>query len=110
MRDIAIARDQEAIIAQCTPTGSGALALLRISGVNAVLVAARIAILADGQALDKVVTHTIHYGWVVTHTNMRIDNVLFLLMRAPKTFTGQDTVEITCHNNPFIIGLSLMAK
>src|SRR5437762_10607120 len=32
-----------------------------------------------------------------------IDNVLFLVMRGPKTFTGQDTVEITCHNNPFII-------
>ncbi len=32
-----------------------------------------------------------------------IDKVLFLIMHAPQTFTGQDTVEITCHNNPFII-------
>lgn len=103
MRDIAIARDQEAIIAQCTPTGSGALALLRISGINACAIAAHMSVLADGQTLDKVPTHTIHYGWVVAPDGVRIDNVLFFVMHGPKTFTGQDTVEITCHNNAFII-------
>lgn len=96
-------QDQETIIAQCTPLGAGALALLRISGDNAVEVAARISKLASGHCLSDLPTHTIHYGWVVDSQGVRIDNVLFLLMHAPHTFTGENTIEITCHNNPFII-------
>ena len=46
---------------------------------------------------------TIHYGKVMSKKGDPIDSALFLLMRAPKTFTGEDTVEITCHNNQFII-------
>ncbi|MCX5924934.1 MAG: tRNA uridine-5-carboxymethylaminomethyl(34) synthesis GTPase MnmE [Candidatus Dependentiae bacterium] len=103
MRDTALVHDQEAIVAQCTPQGSGALALVRISGINAVTVAARISVLASGQSLLDLPTHTIHYGSVIEPDRSCIDNVLFFLMRGPKTFTGQDTVEITCHNNPFII-------
>ncbi len=95
--------DQEVIIAQCTPSGSGALALLRITGVHAIELVARMSLLADRQLLCKLPTHTIHYGWVIDTHGVKLDNVLFLLMRGPKTFTGQDTVEITCHNNPFII-------
>lgn len=103
VRDIAIAQDQGAIVAQCTPIGPGAIALLRISGSNACIVAERIIQLASGEYLTMLPTHTIHYGWVVDVDRTRIDNVLVLLMRGPKTFTGQDTVEITCHNNQFII-------
>ncbi len=91
------------IIAQCTPTGSGALALMRISGPLAVLVADAIAQIPGGKKLIDQATHTIHYGFVVNRSGEHIDQVLFLLMRAPKTFTGEDTVEVTCHNNPFII-------
>lgn len=91
------------IIAQCTPTGSGALALIRISGPLAVSIADTIALLPGKKKLIDQVTHTIHYGFVVDQSGEHIDQVLFLLMRAPQTFTGEDTVEITCHNNPFII-------
>lgn len=96
-------RDEQTIIAQCTPKGSGALALLRISGSSAVSVANAIALLPNNKSLLEAPTHTIHFGWVKDAQNQKIDQVLFLLMRAPQTFTGQDTVEITCHNNPFII-------
>jgi tRNA modification GTPase len=96
-------RDEESIVAQCTPRGSGALALLRISGSNALIVADAMSRLPDDKHLDQVPTHTIHYGWVVDEYRNPIDQVLFLVMKAPKTFTGQDTVEITCHNNPFLI-------
>ena len=96
-------RSQETIIAQCTPSGVGALALVRISGADAIAVATCMSLLASGQLLSSMSTHTIHYGWVVQHDGTRIDNVLFLLMQGPKTFTGEDTVEITCHNNIFII-------
>jgi tRNA modification GTPase len=91
------------IIAQCTPQGSGAIALLRLSGENAFTVADAISKLTGTKTLSTQPTHTIHYGWVVDANGNHIDQVLFLLMRAPHTFTGDDTVEITCHNNPFII-------
>lgn len=100
-----LTNDQESIIALCTPRGSGAIALLRLCGTNTVAVADQIAKLSSGQSLIDQTSHTIHHGYVVDpeKPDNVIDEVMFLLMRAPKTFTGQDTVEITCHNNPFII-------
>lgn len=104
--------DQQAVVALCTPRGSGAIGLIRISGVNAVNVACHLAKLSSGDVLSAVSSHTIHHGYVVGPTvgqsqsspaSEIIDEVLFLLMRGPRTFTGQDTVEITCHNNQFII-------
>lgn len=99
----AAAHDDQSIIALCTPRGSGAIALLRISGSDSIAIADRIAKLSENKKLVEQVTHTIYYGQIVDHAGIKIDQVLFLLMRAPHTFTGQDTVEITCHNNPFII-------
>lgn len=94
--------DETTIIAQCTPKGSGAIALIRLSGVDAIALVSRIARLASAKELAAVPTHTIHYGTVVADAQL-IDTVLFLVMRAPHTFTGQDTVEITSHNNQFLI-------
>ena len=96
-------KSHDVIIAQCTPHGSGAIALLRLSGENALTIANAISSLPDKKLLSAHATHTIHYGWVIDAYGNHIDQVLFLLMRAPHTFTGNDTVEITCHNNPFII-------
>ena len=103
-----LAHDEQSIIALCTPHGAGALALIRLTGVDAVTIADRIAKLASNKKTSKknladLPTHTIHYGTVIDANGQPIDQVLFLLMRGPKTFTGHDTVEITCHNNPHII-------
>lgn len=95
--------DEQTIIAQCTPRGSGAIALLRISGASAIIVADTMAQLASGKKLTDLPSHTIHYGTIVDENKNHIDSVLFMLMHGPRTFTGQDTVEITCHNNQFII-------
>lgn len=97
-----LSHDEETIVAQCTPQGSGALALIRISGVDALAVADRVSVLASGKKLSELPTHTIHFGWVVDSTGRKIDQVLFLLTHGPRTFTGQNTVEITSHNNQFI--------
>lgn len=91
------------IIAQCTPHGSGAIALLRLSGTNALAIADVISALPHAKQLSAQPTHTIHYGHVIDADGNRLDQVLFLVMHAPHTFTGENTVEITCHNNPFII-------
>jgi len=97
-------RDQTSIIALCTPRGSGALALLRLTGPDAVTIADRITKLSSGTSLADTPTHTINHGRIVDpSTDETIDEVMFMLMRAPHTFTGDDTIEITTHNNPFII-------
>lgn len=95
-------RDEETIIAQCTPKGSGAIALLRLSGVNVRDIVTQMAKLPGTKSLLDVPTHTIHYGSIVKNDAI-IDQVMFFVMDAPRTFTGQNTIEITTHNNPFII-------
>lgn len=94
---------QQPIVAQCTPVGSGALALVRLSGPGALTVATRMSVLAGAKKLDTASSHTIHFGRVLDDNGKTIDQVLFLVMHAPRTFTGYDTVEVTCHNNQFIV-------
>ncbi len=93
----------DTIIAQCTPTGSGALALLRISGPQAVPISAACTQLSSKQSLTQAASHTIHHGWIIDKQHQKIDEVLFFVMHAPRTFTGEHVVEISCHNNPFLI-------
>lgn len=93
----------ETIVAQCSPSGAGALALIRLSGSTAVHIATCMSQLSSGKKLADMPSHTIHYGAIIGTDGAHVDQVLFLLMRCPRTFTGEDTVEISCHNNPFII-------
>ena len=95
---------EETIIAQATSKmGAGALALIRLSGADCYAVIDRISTLASKKTLSQASTHTIHYGTIKNSDQEPIDHVLFMIMRAPKSFTGENTLEITCHNNPFII-------
>ena len=98
-----LAFDNQTIVAQCTPKGPGALALLRFSGDDARLVVSAFSRLVGNKDLITVPTHTIHYGSIKDHSGTIIDKVLFFVMDGPQSFTGQNTIEITCHNNPFII-------
>ena len=114
MKKILLTRDEEPIIALCTPRGSGAIAVIRISGSRASgsrtigsgvsKIVDKISKLSSGKKLQELSSHTIHHGHIVNPTSSEIvDEVLFFLMNGPKTFTGQDTIEISCHNNHFII-------
>lgn len=94
---------EQSIIAQSTPSGNGALALVRISGEDSFSLTNKISEFPRKKDLTKEKSHTIHYGWVLNEHGERIDQVLFLLMKAPHTFTGENVIEITCHNNSFII-------
>lgn len=93
----------ETIVAQCTPTGPGAIALLRVSGPQALSIVTQCAKLSSKQLIDAASSHTIHHGWITDKNNDNLDEVMFLVMQGPKTFTGHNVVEITCHNNSFII-------
>lgn len=95
--------NNQTIIAHSTPHGNGALALLRISGADTLTITQAISKLPSAKQFANQLSHTIHYGWIVNSAGEKIDQVLFLLMKAPHTFTGENIIEITCHNNPFII-------
>ena len=93
----------QTIIAQCTPQGSGAIALLRLSGEGAIEIASSFASLASGKKLSSVQSHTVHYGSVLDEHDKVVDQVMFIVMYGPRSFTGENVVEITTHNNQFII-------
>lgn len=97
------AHDEQPIVALSTPSGSGALALIRLSGTGILGIADKFISLASSKSLPSVPTHTIHYGFIKNNEQEIIDRVMISIMQAPRTFTGEDTIEITCHNNPFII-------
>lgn len=91
------------IVAQCTPQGQGALALIRITGTHVFDLVDKVTLLPFKKKFTHQATHTIQYGTFIGVQGEPIDAVLFLKMCGPHTFTGCDTVEITCHNNAFII-------
>jgi tRNA modification GTPase len=92
----------DTIIAQASPQGSGAVALIRLSGPRAFSIIDCIGKF-QGKTLSEQSSHTIHYGWILDQHAESIDQVLCSIFRAPRTFTGEDLVEITCHNNQIII-------
>lgn len=91
------------IVAQATPVGSGAIALIRLSGKNIRNLINDICILSSKKKIIEVFTHTINHGYIINKNNEILDSVLFLIMDSPRSFTGEDIIEITCHNNELII-------
>ncbi|MGN6386205.1 MAG: tRNA uridine-5-carboxymethylaminomethyl(34) synthesis GTPase MnmE [Verrucomicrobiota bacterium] len=86
----------ETIAAISTPIGESGLAVVRLSGTDALRIADRVLDLGKGKTLTDAPTHTVHYGHVV-RDGKRIDEVLATILRAPRTFTREDMVEISCH-------------
>ncbi len=85
----------DTIAAISTPIGEGGISIVRMSGEDAVKIAAKV---FHGPDLTKVKSHTIHYGCIVDpKTGQTIDEVLVTVMLAPKTFTRENIVEINCH-------------
>lgn len=88
----------DTIAAISTPMGEGAIAIVRLSGDEAVQIANKIFQSPSGKSLMEVPTHTIHYGHLIDpDTEEVVEEVMLSLMRAPKTFTREDVVEINCH-------------
>ncbi|MGN0966960.1 MAG: tRNA uridine-5-carboxymethylaminomethyl(34) synthesis GTPase MnmE [Candidatus Coprovivens sp.] len=84
----------DTICAISTSQGVGAIAIIRVSGEESVEITNKI---FKGKDLNKVDTHTINYGHIVDNLGNTIDEVLVSIMRAPRTFTAEDTVEINTH-------------
>ncbi len=85
----------DTIAAISTPMGEGAIAIVRLSGDEAIEIANRV---FRGKNLNEVDSHTIHYGHIVDpDTKQVVEEVMLTLMRGPKTFTREDVIEINCH-------------
>lgn len=87
----------DTIAAISTPPGEGAISIIRVSGDDAVAIVNK-AYQAGKKSLEMVDSHTIHYGHIVNpQTSEMIDEVMVTVLRAPKTFTREDCVEINTH-------------
>jgi tRNA modification GTPase len=88
----------DTIAAIATPLGEGGLAVIRISGPQALAAADQcfVPVGKTSRRPSEATTHTVHFGHVV-RTEQTVDEVLLAVMRAPRTFTREDVVEITCH-------------
>ncbi|WP_028784476.1 tRNA uridine-5-carboxymethylaminomethyl(34) synthesis GTPase MnmE [Thalassobacillus devorans] len=87
--------ETDTITAISTPMGEGAIAIVRLSGPEAVSISNE---LFQGKDLAKVDSHTMHYGKIIDpETNEIAEEVMVSIMRGPKTFTREDVVEINCH-------------
>lgn len=87
--------EYDTIAAISTPPGEGAISIVRLSGEEAVALAQKI---FKGKDLSQVPSHTINYGHIIDpKTQAEIDEVMVSVMRAPKTFTREDVIEINCH-------------
>ena len=87
----------DTIAAVCTPSGNGGISVIRISGANAVNIADSIFLSPAGKKLADVPSHTVHYGFIKDKYGNTADEVLVSVMLAPKTYTREDVVEISCH-------------
>jgi tRNA modification GTPase len=86
---------ENTIAAIATPVGEGAISVIRVSGDSAIT---KVACRFEGKwNLLKAKSHTAHFGHIVDEKKKTIDNVICTVFRAPKSFTGEDTVEISCH-------------
>jgi tRNA modification GTPase len=92
---------QDTIVALSTGAGIAAIAVIRLSGQSAIQIAGRIFKQKNQKAISEANSHTVHFGEIYDGEAL-IDEVLVTIMIAPHTYTGEDTIEISCHGSPFI--------
>lgn len=92
---------QDTIAALATPAGSGAIAVIRLSGKQAIAIADQHFRSVSNKKLSEQKSHTIHLGHIVDD-NKTYDETLVSLFKAPNSYTGENVVEVSCHGSPYI--------
>jgi tRNA modification GTPase len=90
---------QDTIAAIATPQGAGAIAIVRLSGKDAIKIANQF---FSSKDLEKVDSHTIHLGYLKDEKGNRVDQVLASVFKAPHSYTKENVVELSCHGSPYI--------
>src|SRR6195952_1675381 len=91
--------NDQTIVALATPAGTGAIGVIRLSGPDAIMIATRV---FKGKDLTQQESHTIHFGQIVDG-DVILDEVLVSLFIAPRSYTRENVVEISCHGSNYII-------
>jgi tRNA modification GTPase len=99
-RNVSLAYESDTIAAIATPEGEGGISVIRISGDGATSIAAQG--FRGATTVDKMSSHTAHYGRFVDEHDKTIDNVVVLVFRRPNSYTGEDTVEVNCHGGRYL--------
>lgn len=90
---------QDIICALATPSGVGAIGVIRVSGLGSIALVNKV---FKGRNLESVDSHTIHFGTIRDEEQI-IDEVLVSVFKTPKSFTKEDSIEISCHGSDYII-------
>ena len=93
--------NNDSIVALATPSGAGAISVIRISGSNAISIASEVFMSIKNKDLAKQKTHTLHLGNIVDGAKI-IDEVLVSIFHGPHSYTGESTIEISCHGSTYI--------
>lgn len=93
--------NKDTIVALATPSGAGAIAVIRLSGDDAITIAERQFKSISGKVLSEQATHTIHLGHIIDEERT-IDEVLVSIFKNPNSYTGENVVEISCHGSNYI--------
>ena len=93
---------EECICALATPAG-GAIGIIRLSGNNAITITDQVFTSANGKPLNEAKANTLHYGEIKDKDGKTIDDVLVSVFRAPHSYTGEDSTEISCHGSRYIL-------
>lgn len=91
--------ENKSIVAVSTPPGSGGIAVIRVSGPDALSLLSQ---LWKGKAPEEFISHSAHLGWVVDSEGNDIDQVVATYYQAPNSYTGEDIIELSCHGSPWI--------
>jgi tRNA modification GTPase len=91
---------ENTIVALATPAGVGAISVIRISGSQSFFAVDNI--FSGNIKIKKALSHTLHYGDIVNQDGEHVDDVLVSVFRAPNSYSGEDSVEISTHGNPLI--------
>src|SRR3990167_3818221 len=92
----------DTIVAISTPVGQGGIGVVRLSGNDALAIADKMFVARDKQEPSRMKSFTVHYGDVIRGEEI-IDEALLLLMRAPKSYTREDVVEISAHGGTAVL-------
>ena len=93
---------EECICALATPAG-GAIGIIRLSGNNAITITDQVFTAANGKSLADAKPNTIHYGEIKDKNGNTIDDVMVSVFKAPHSYTGEDSTEISCHGSRYIL-------
>ncbi|TVZ27649.1 tRNA modification GTPase [Gillisia sp. Hel_I_86] len=91
----------DTIVALATPSGAGAIAVIRVSGPRAIEIVAPLFVSKTNKNLREQAAHTLHLGNIVDGKRI-IDEVLVSIFHGPKSYTGEHTLEISCHGSQYI--------